>query len=174
MPVDYRILLVPNARRIYAGHHLRLLLTSDDQAADIPVVFGLHASVGTSSHNTISSQSQLLLPVLAPRGRDQAGARRTFPRSASLNTSGAPTSRHDVHPRPPTDALRRASRASRAGDGGRRATPLDGRGGCSTNNHAQRCSRPAHTRRGEGCERDFGVGDSGFEPVTLSRGDTES
>jgi predicted acyl esterase len=63
--ISYRIPLVPNARRILAGHRLRLVLTSDDQNLATPAVMGFrHASVGTSSLNTISSTSRLLLPVL--------------------------------------------------------------------------------------------------------------
>ncbi len=61
----YRIALVPNARRFRAGHRLRLVLTSDDQSADTPALLGFrHASIGTSSFNTIFSSSRLLLPIL--------------------------------------------------------------------------------------------------------------
>jgi hypothetical protein len=60
-----RIPLVPNARRFHAGHKLRLILTTDDQSADIPALLGFrHASIGTSSFNTVFSSSRLLLPVL--------------------------------------------------------------------------------------------------------------
>jgi hypothetical protein len=63
--VSYRIPLVPNARRILAGHRIRLVLTSDDQNPATPAIMGFrHASVGTSSLNIISSTSRLLLPVL--------------------------------------------------------------------------------------------------------------
>lgn len=63
--VQYRIPLVVTARRFRAGHRLRLLITSDDQDADVPAMLGFrHASVGTSSVNTIASSSRLLLPVL--------------------------------------------------------------------------------------------------------------
>jgi uncharacterized protein len=62
--VTYRIPLVPNARRFAAGHRIRLVLTSDDQDPTTPAIMGFrHASVGTSSHNTISSASRLLLPI---------------------------------------------------------------------------------------------------------------
>jgi uncharacterized protein len=64
--VRYRIPLVPNARRFKAGHKIRLYLTSDDQgeAKPAPLMFR-HASIGTSSLNTILSSSRLLLPVVA-------------------------------------------------------------------------------------------------------------
>ena len=63
--VTYRIPLVPNARRFRAGHKLRLSLTTDDQNKDTPAPLEFrHASIGTSSFNTVFSSSQLLLPVL--------------------------------------------------------------------------------------------------------------
>ena len=63
--VEYRIPLVPNARRFAAGHRIRLVLTSDDQDPAAPAIMNFrHASVGTSSLNTIRSSSRLLLPVL--------------------------------------------------------------------------------------------------------------
>ena len=63
--VAYRIPLVPNARRFQAGHKLRLCLTTDDQNKNTPALLEFrHASIGTSSFNTISSSSRLLLPVL--------------------------------------------------------------------------------------------------------------
>jgi uncharacterized protein len=63
--VNYRIPLVPNARRFRAGHKLRLYLTSDDQNADRPAPLEFrHASIGTSSFNTIFSSSRLLLPIV--------------------------------------------------------------------------------------------------------------
>jgi uncharacterized protein len=63
--VSYRIPIVPNARRFRTGHQLRLYLTTDDQNADRPAFLEFrHASVGTSSFNTIFSSSRLLLPVL--------------------------------------------------------------------------------------------------------------
>jgi hypothetical protein len=64
--VDYRIPLVPNARRFEAGHRIQLTLTSDDQDAAVPAIMNFrHASVGTSSLNTIRSSSRLLLPVVS-------------------------------------------------------------------------------------------------------------
>jgi predicted acyl esterase len=67
--VGYRIPLVPNARRFATGHRIRLVLTSDDQHPDVPAIMNFrHASVGTSSLNTIRSSSRLLLPVLALTG----------------------------------------------------------------------------------------------------------
>jgi predicted acyl esterase len=63
--VSYRIPLVPNARRFRAGHKLRLYVTTDDQNPDKPAPLEFrHASIGTSSFNTVFSSSQLLLPVL--------------------------------------------------------------------------------------------------------------
>ena len=63
--VNYRIPLVPNARRFRAGHKLRLHLTSDDQNGDRPAPLEFrHASIGTSSFNTIFSSSRLLLPIV--------------------------------------------------------------------------------------------------------------
>jgi uncharacterized protein len=66
--VRYRVPLVPNARRFKSGHRVRLYLTSDDQEQHKPAPLQFrHASIGTSSLNTIHATSQLLLPVL-PRG----------------------------------------------------------------------------------------------------------
>ena len=63
--VHYRIPLVPNARRFAAGHSIRVVLFSDDQDSKTPAIMEFrHASVGTSSLNTILSSSRLLLPVL--------------------------------------------------------------------------------------------------------------
>jgi predicted acyl esterase len=63
--VEYRIPLVPNARRFAAGHHIVVTLTSDDQSPDTPAIMNFrHASVGTSSINTVSSSSRLVLPVV--------------------------------------------------------------------------------------------------------------
>jgi predicted acyl esterase len=63
--VRYRIPLVPNARRFAAGHKLRVYLTTDDQGEDKPAVLGFrHASIGTSSVNTVFSSSRLLLPIV--------------------------------------------------------------------------------------------------------------
>jgi predicted acyl esterase len=64
--VEYRIPLVPNARRFTAGHRVRLVLTSDDQAPSAPAIMSFrHAAVGTSSRNTVRSSSRLLLPVIS-------------------------------------------------------------------------------------------------------------
>ncbi|MHA0286919.1 CocE/NonD family hydrolase [Mycobacterium sp. C3-094] len=64
--VSYRIPLVANARRFAAGHRMQLVLTSDDQNPHAPAIMNFrHASVGTSSLNTVYSTSRLLLPVLA-------------------------------------------------------------------------------------------------------------
>lgn len=63
-PVHYRIPLVPNARRFAAGHRLQLTVVGDDQPADTTAIMGFrHASVGTSSINTVASSSRLCLPV---------------------------------------------------------------------------------------------------------------
>ena len=63
--VEYRIPLVPNARRFKAGHRIRLVLTSDDQDPSTPTIMNFrHASVGTSSLNTVRSSSRLLIPAL--------------------------------------------------------------------------------------------------------------
>ncbi|MFN8031839.1 MAG: CocE/NonD family hydrolase [Mycobacterium sp.] len=62
--VEYRIPLVPNARRFAAGHRIELALTSDDQNSDTPAIMNFrHASVGTSSINTVRSSSRLVLPI---------------------------------------------------------------------------------------------------------------
>ena len=62
--VEYRIPLVVTARRIAAGHRLRLVLSSDDQPENVPAIMEFrHAPVGTSSHNTVRSSSRLLLPT---------------------------------------------------------------------------------------------------------------
>jgi uncharacterized protein len=63
--VDYRIPLVPNARRFEKGHRIQVMLTSDDQPKKIPVFLGYrHSPVGNTSRNTVSSTSRLLIPVL--------------------------------------------------------------------------------------------------------------
>lgn len=63
--LTYRIPLVPNARRFNVGHRIQLVLTSDDQDPSTPAIMNFrHASVGTSSVNTVSSSSRLLVPVL--------------------------------------------------------------------------------------------------------------
>lgn len=64
-PVEYRIPLVPNARRFAEGHRIRLILLSDDQPKDAPAIMGFrHAPAGSAARNGIHSTSRLLLPVL--------------------------------------------------------------------------------------------------------------
>lgn len=63
--VEYRIPLVPNARRFDVGHRIRLVLTSDDQDPSTPAIMNFrHASVGTSSLNTVRSSSRLVCSLL--------------------------------------------------------------------------------------------------------------
>jgi predicted acyl esterase len=63
--VEYRIPLVPNARRFAPGHRVQVVLSSDDQDPSTPAIMNFrHASVGTSSLNSVRSASRLLLPVL--------------------------------------------------------------------------------------------------------------
>jgi predicted acyl esterase len=65
--VEYRIPLVPNARRFAAGDRIRLTLTSDDQDPKTPAIMNFrHASVDSSSLNTVRSSSRLLLPLQPP------------------------------------------------------------------------------------------------------------
>jgi predicted acyl esterase len=60
----YRVPLVATAHRFDVGHHLRVTIASDDQDTSVPAIMGFrHASVGTSSLNTIHSASRLLLPI---------------------------------------------------------------------------------------------------------------
>ena len=61
--VTYRIPVVPNARRFEAGHRIQLTVTSDDSGKKVMQSF-THLPVGTSSLNTVSSASRLLLPRL--------------------------------------------------------------------------------------------------------------
>ncbi|MCV7077469.1 CocE/NonD family hydrolase [Mycobacterium szulgai] len=71
--VVYRIPLVPNARRFKQGHRIQLVLTSDDQDPAVPAIMSFrHASVGTSSLNTVRSSSRLLIPVLHSAAVDVA------------------------------------------------------------------------------------------------------
>lgn len=63
--VEYRIPLVPNARRFAAEHRIRLVVAGDDQDPQTPAIMNFrHAGVGTSSRNTVRSSSRLLLPVI--------------------------------------------------------------------------------------------------------------
>lgn len=65
---DYRIPLVATARRLPAGHRLRLVLTSDDQPETSPAIMGFrHATVGTSTLNTVHPGSHILLDVAPAR-----------------------------------------------------------------------------------------------------------
>lgn len=64
--VTYRIPIVPNARRISAGHCLRLVIASADETGKTPTVLGFtHVAVREASHNTIYSGSRLWLPLVA-------------------------------------------------------------------------------------------------------------
>ncbi len=64
--VTYRIPIVPNARRIAAGHRLRIVLASDDQPKGAPTLLGFtHTPIAQPSLNTVFSSSRLLLPLLA-------------------------------------------------------------------------------------------------------------
>ena len=64
-PTHYRIPLVANARRFKAGHRIRIYVTSDDQDPKKPALMSFrHASVGTSTLNTITSASRVLLPII--------------------------------------------------------------------------------------------------------------
>ena len=69
--VSYRIPVVPNARRIAAGHRLRLVIASADEADRTPTVLGFtHVVVREASRNTIYSASRLWLPLLASPDRN--------------------------------------------------------------------------------------------------------
>jgi predicted acyl esterase len=60
----YRVPMVATARRFDVGHRIRVVVAGDDQDEQVPAIMGFrHASVGTSSLNTIHSASRLLLPV---------------------------------------------------------------------------------------------------------------
>ena len=64
--LTYRIPLVPNARRIKAGHRLAFTLGSSDRApGGVPAPLGFqHLDIGEVSVNTVLASSTLLLPVL--------------------------------------------------------------------------------------------------------------
>ena len=63
--VTYRIPIVPNARRLAAGHRLRIVLASDDQPKGAPTLLGFtHTPIAQPSLNTVFSSSRLLLPIL--------------------------------------------------------------------------------------------------------------
>jgi hypothetical protein len=62
---SYRIPLVPNARRIAAGHRLRLVVASADESDKSLTMLGFtHVVVREASRNTIYSASRLWLPIL--------------------------------------------------------------------------------------------------------------
>lgn len=62
--VEYRIPIVVTAHRLAAAHRLRLVLTSDDQPEEAPAIMSFrHATVGTSSRNTVHATSRLLVRV---------------------------------------------------------------------------------------------------------------
>lgn len=64
--VVYRIPIVANARRIAAGHRLRLVLGSADENDQKLAMFGFtHTAVHEASMNTIHSASRLLVPMLS-------------------------------------------------------------------------------------------------------------
>ena len=59
--------VVPNARRVLAGHRLRLVIASADEVDKTPTVLGFtHVVVREASRNTIYSGSRLWLPLLHP------------------------------------------------------------------------------------------------------------
>ena len=61
----YRIPLVPNARHLPAGHRLRLVIASADEAGQSPTVLGFtHTVVREPSRNTVLNNSKLWLPLL--------------------------------------------------------------------------------------------------------------
>ncbi|MCU1482922.1 MAG: peptidase [Subtercola sp.] len=63
--VRYRISIVPNARHLEPGHTLRLTISSEDEAKDIPTALGFtHTPAAQSSLNTIHSSSRLMLPIV--------------------------------------------------------------------------------------------------------------
>ena len=69
--VKYRIPVVPNARRVAAGHRLRLVIASADETDRTPTVLGFtHVVVREASRNTIYSASRLWLPLLASPDRN--------------------------------------------------------------------------------------------------------
>lgn len=59
--VTYRIPIVPNARRIAAGHRLWIVLAGDDQPKGAPTLLGFtHTPVALPSLNTVFSSSRLV------------------------------------------------------------------------------------------------------------------
>jgi putative CocE/NonD family hydrolase len=64
--VSYRIPIVPNARRVPAGHRLRLVISSADETDKSPTILGFtHVVVREASRNTVYSASRLWLPLLS-------------------------------------------------------------------------------------------------------------
>ncbi|GLZ49156.1 putative peptidase [Actinomycetospora sp. NBRC 106375] len=62
--VEYRIPLVPAARRFAAGHRIRLTVTSDDTVPGSRPMLGFtHTPVASTATNTVHATSRLLLPV---------------------------------------------------------------------------------------------------------------
>ena len=71
--IDYRIPMVPTARRFLAGHRLRLTLTSDDTLPGSKPMLGFsHTPVSTRATNTVYSGSRLLLPKARPVDADSS------------------------------------------------------------------------------------------------------
>jgi hypothetical protein len=69
--VSYRIPVVANARRIAAGHRLRIVIASADETDKTPTILGFtHVVVREASRNTIYSGSRLWLPVMPARAID--------------------------------------------------------------------------------------------------------
>jgi len=63
--ITYRIPLVPNARHLPAGHRLRLVIASADEAGRSPTVLGFtHTVVREPTRNTVLNNSKLWLPLL--------------------------------------------------------------------------------------------------------------
>lgn len=63
--ITYRIPLVPNARHLPAGHALRLVIASADEAGKSPTVLGFtHTVVREPTLNTVLNSSRLWLPLL--------------------------------------------------------------------------------------------------------------
>jgi hypothetical protein len=64
-PVSYRVPVTPNARRIAAGHRLRLVIGSSDEGhKDLSMLGFTHTPVRQASLTKIFSSSCLLLPLL--------------------------------------------------------------------------------------------------------------
>jgi predicted acyl esterase len=80
-PVDYRIPLVPNARRFAAGHRIQLMITSDDQPNRRPTPLSPadtrgwqspgHARSGVEAGRPAPTQWCRAAAVVAPRQEEQ-------------------------------------------------------------------------------------------------------